>query len=217
MNYKRVYDAIIERAKEENRKKKNGIYYEAHHIVPKCLGGAGSYYKDKSHSNIVLLTGREHFLAHRLLCKMYPKNSKLVYALWSMCNLQKEFRTDYRPSARLYEEIRVKFSKMQENTIRPLEVREKISNTMTGRPAHNKGVKVRKEVLYKWQKPQEKVECPKCGKVGGTHAMKRFHFDKCGLAKTPLKEVQCPYCGKTGKGSMMKRWHFDKCKQNNKN
>lgn len=39
MNYKRIYDSIIENAKLQNRKKKQGIYYEEHHIIPKCLGG----------------------------------------------------------------------------------------------------------------------------------------------------------------------------------
>ena len=42
MDYKKIYFQIIERSKKENRKKFQGIYYESHHIVPKCLGGEGS-------------------------------------------------------------------------------------------------------------------------------------------------------------------------------
>jgi hypothetical protein len=41
MDYNKLYNKIIERAKSENRKKKQGIQYEAHHIIPKCLGGTG--------------------------------------------------------------------------------------------------------------------------------------------------------------------------------
>ena len=42
MDYKKIYDNIIKRSKNEKRKKYNGIYYESHHIIPKCLGGDGN-------------------------------------------------------------------------------------------------------------------------------------------------------------------------------
>lgn len=46
MNYKRIYDDLMEsrlsikeiRAKE----RKQGKYFEAHHIIPECMGGEGS-------------------------------------------------------------------------------------------------------------------------------------------------------------------------------
>ena len=44
---------------------------EVHHIVPKCLGGSNKK------ENLVELTAREHFICHRLLCEIYPKNKKL--------------------------------------------------------------------------------------------------------------------------------------------
>ena len=39
MNYKRIYEELIERSRHENRQKHQGIYYEEHHIIPKCIGG----------------------------------------------------------------------------------------------------------------------------------------------------------------------------------
>lgn len=30
-----------------------------------------------------------------------------------------------------------------------------------------------------FKKPQLKVRCPQCGKLGGEYSMKRWHFDKC--------------------------------------
>lgn len=36
-------------------------------------------------NNIVLLTPREHFIAHLLLVKIYPTEHKLIYALNMMC------------------------------------------------------------------------------------------------------------------------------------
>ncbi len=72
------------RAKEERRFKGQGVYYEAHHIIPKCLGGTGGVYQYRHHPNVVLLTGREHLLAHRLLCNIHPTNIKLKLALRTM-------------------------------------------------------------------------------------------------------------------------------------
>lgn len=83
MNYLSIYDSIINRAQSENRRRKSKIdktyiYYESHHIIPKCLGGTN----DKN--NLVLLTAREHFLAHQLLVKIYPNRYKLIFALRMM-------------------------------------------------------------------------------------------------------------------------------------
>ena len=36
MNYRKVYIDIINKAKKDNRSKKNG-YYEKHHILPKSI------------------------------------------------------------------------------------------------------------------------------------------------------------------------------------
>ena len=58
MNYLKIYENIIEKSKKENRKKENGIYYEKHHIVPKCMGGSDDT------ENLIILTAREHFIAH---------------------------------------------------------------------------------------------------------------------------------------------------------
>lgn len=70
MNYKKIYDQLIAKAQAENRKKlpktdPNYVYYEAHHIVPKCMNGSNDA------SNIVNLTFREHYMAHLLLAKHY--------------------------------------------------------------------------------------------------------------------------------------------------
>lgn len=108
MEYHKVYHAIIEKAKKENRVKGGATYYEAHHILPKCLGGDGTYRQWSTHPNLVLLTAREHFICHRLLCKMYPGNASITAAYWGMCN-QKNARQEQRyvPTARAYEEGRV--------------------------------------------------------------------------------------------------------------
>ena len=103
MNYQKVYNQIVQRAKEEIRcKSKNGKYFEIHHIVPKCLGG------DNSKDNLVLLTAREHFLCHWLLVRIYPENEKLAFAFWNMCNgFSSKNQSRYVITSRVYEEAKL--------------------------------------------------------------------------------------------------------------
>jgi hypothetical protein len=91
MNYKKIYNQIIDRAKNRTL---DG-YGEKHHIVPKCMNGTNHP------DNLVKLTAREHFLAHWLLHEMYPNNADLRYAFWSMCR-NSDNQKRYVPSSRIY-------------------------------------------------------------------------------------------------------------------
>ena len=75
MNYNKLYRRFIE--SRPVRKKVSGNGLERHHILPKCLGGKNTV------DNIVVLTPREHFIAHRLLHKFTTgmARSKMAYAL----------------------------------------------------------------------------------------------------------------------------------------
>jgi len=77
MNYKKIYDNIISKAK--NRVSDVG-YFELHHIIPKCLGGSNDS------DNLVNLTPEEHYVCHQLLVKIYPKNRSIIYAANMMCS-----------------------------------------------------------------------------------------------------------------------------------
>lgn len=75
MDYKKIYDALVEKAKVRGLdKRQHEGYFEIHHILPVCLGGSD----DKS--NLVMFTGREHFIAHLLLWKANPDNVSLMRA-----------------------------------------------------------------------------------------------------------------------------------------
>lgn len=108
MNYQKIYDQIILRAQSESRKKvKDGVYFENHHIIPVCLDGSNK--KD----NLVLLTAREHFVAHKLLVEIYPDNSKLKYALWMLITAKGNNQQRYtRVSSREYSRVKEEFSKI---------------------------------------------------------------------------------------------------------
>lgn len=134
MNYQKVYNQLIERAKSENRvyhksnSKNRIIYYERHHILPLCMGGEGRVSQWKSHSNIALLTGREHFLAHWLLFRINPNNKKIRYAFWIMCNIKRYDKNNkkYTVSSRAYEEAKKMFSDLKVGVKRDKKTIEKI-------------------------------------------------------------------------------------------
>lgn len=78
MDYKLHYDTLVTRA----RGRTLSGYTETHHIVPLCVGGLDVP------DNLVVLTAREHYIAHALLVKIYYNTEhihKLVYAFNFMC------------------------------------------------------------------------------------------------------------------------------------
>lgn len=68
MNYLKIYCNLIRKA--ENRIHPNG-YTEKHHIFPKSIFG--------NNNRIVILTGREHYIAHALLQKICEKRYGLMH------------------------------------------------------------------------------------------------------------------------------------------
>lgn len=85
MNYKTIYFNLISKAKFENRKRyektdSRYIYYEKHHINPKSLGG------EDDKDNLVLLTAKEHYIAHKILIEFTEGLDKrnMVFALHKM-------------------------------------------------------------------------------------------------------------------------------------
>lgn len=133
MDYKKIYNQIIEKAKSEERIKSSNLYYESHHIIPKCIGG------DDSENNLVLLTAKEHFVCHKLLILIYPNQTKLVYALWMMSNGSNTYRRkhlkvssrDYELSRKLYIETH---SEKMKGRIVDEKIGKKISESKKGKP-----------------------------------------------------------------------------------
>jgi hypothetical protein len=90
MDYKVEYKKLILIAKKENRTKNQGIYYEKHHIIPEFMfknrkrkGPSGHMEGDPNNkNNIVLLTFKEHFMAHYYLYKIL-QNSRYEFSAGS--------------------------------------------------------------------------------------------------------------------------------------
>lgn len=127
-------------------------YTEKHHIIPRSLGGSN----DKE--NLVILTAREHFIAHLLLTKCTEGvfKQKMGYALWNMVNRDKGLRTNSKTyktirnvhiamlskknsgsgnpmfGKHLSDETKEKISVKTKGSKRSLETRAKISKANTG-------------------------------------------------------------------------------------
>lgn len=231
MDYLKHYEALIKKA--QNSPLSTAVYYETHHIIPKCLGGSNET------CNLVKLTAKEHFFAHLLLTKIHPEEGKIHTAFWFMCNQRGRGRQVNRvsPSSRQYAAAKKAFIqqvrrektgvknpgqslRMKQNNpnYKPgvkekqslakkgktpsLEVREKISQALTGRV-----------VDWGWRIAKTRIE-----RGLGKEPKTREHKDKIAqaLRGVPKPEYTCPHCNKTGKGaSNMQRWHFENCKYKN--
>jgi hypothetical protein len=124
MNYQKVYNQIIERAK--NRQLEG--YKEKHHIIPKCLGGLDI------DNNLVELTAREHFICHQLLCEIYPKENKLKQALFLMAiGKQKRKNNYYKLSSITYERLKNEYSQKLKGKKRSEETKQNISKSLKGK------------------------------------------------------------------------------------
>lgn len=97
-----MYKKIIANAATQKRKKKDGLYLEDHHILPRCLGGTNHK------NNRVLLTAKEHYIAHHLLWKMYPGNEKIANAFWIFLHPQLNQHRNMSPKITSKEYERVK-------------------------------------------------------------------------------------------------------------
>lgn len=97
MNYQKIYNHLIEK---RLRKPATG-YTERHHILPRALGGTDDP------SNLVVLSGREHWVAHLLLYRIY-KNKQTINACHMMAMRCEERGIPRIKSSRMYESIRRK-------------------------------------------------------------------------------------------------------------
>lgn len=202
MNYQRIYNNIINRAKDRII---TG-YFEIHHIMPKCLGGSDD------ESNLVKLTASEHFICHQLLVKMYPNNHKLIHAARMMCVNNKHQRN--RSNNKFYSWLRERNQKIQKGKLVSKSTRIKMSNA----------VKNKKRISCKY--------CGKTGLVGNinrwhndncklsptpkNHKLTQEHKDKVSKTLQNLKweMLTCPHCNETHKKCVINQYHNERCVKN---
>lgn len=236
LNYSKLYKLIIENAKNQNRVKEDGNYYETHHITPLSSGGLDI------DENKVNLTAREHFICHWILYKINPTKEN-AFSWWMMSNNGgSEFHRERRKqTSRKYEYARKAFSKHIS------EVNKGRKHTETAKKNMSDGCKNRRKRKLT-DEHKEKLSIINKGENNGfygkTHTedvRKRISIaakqrigeksnaygmkhsqetkDKFSIMykgkprQIPHEVIKCPYCDKTGIKPNMKRWHFDNCKE----
>jgi len=157
MNYKKIYDQLVEKCKVRglNKSALEG-YFEKHHIVPKCMGGSDGT------ENFVLFTPREHVIAHRLLWKAFPDNYSLMWAYTRTVNSHKGIL-----NSREVEKAKIAKALYMSNRVVSEETKDKIRNTLLGRKvprevvektrAKNTGKKRTKETSEKISKRRKEI------------------------------------------------------------
>jgi len=126
MNYLKVYCNLIRKA--EKRTPPEG-YIEKHHTFPKSIFG--------KNNRIVVLTAREHYIAHALLEKIcikkyglnHWKTKKMINAFWAMNNQENELQKRYFNS-KLYEGAKLRFNILNKNYRHTEETIKKFSATL---------------------------------------------------------------------------------------
>lgn len=203
------------------------IYTENHHIFPKCKYGNNNF--------VVKLTAGEHFIAHQLLVKMFPKNRKLIYAARMMTI--NDPRSQKRINNKLYGWLKEKYSKMgqsaesnrkrretQRGKKQSEETKRKKSLALMGHPGWNKGVPRSDEVKRKLSEAnkgkkksaehKKKISEAMKGRSRSPHSeeTKRKMGEARKGKRFPQFKITCPYCKTIGGTGNMKRYHFDNCK-----
>lgn len=112
MDYEANYNEYIDYVKTLNREREGETLYEFHHIIPKSLGGGD----DKE--NLVLLTYREHYLAHYLLWKIY-NNKEMMFSFWLMNNTKDKI--NFKINSKIYSKLKSNFIEQQSKKVVCLE------------------------------------------------------------------------------------------------
>ena len=196
-------------------------YTEKHHIIPKSLGG------DNSRENLVRLTAREHFICHRLLCKMTvgPNKRKMLHAVWAF-NRSSKSQLRSKISSRTYDSIRTELAAMLSSARKGIinkgrkqstETRLLKSLAATGVPKSDETCNRMKEA-WKSRPPRSQDHCAALSNALMGHKPSEETIQKMSASKkgiTPvhtLTPFECEHCGKKGIGiGNYKRWHSDNC------
>lgn len=214
MNYEKIYNNIIDRAK--TRKISSEIYCEEHHVIPRCLGGTDEQ------TNLVRLTAREHFVVHQLLAKVH--GGELITAACLMSGKGKYTSKEYswlkQRFSSLMAELQTERMKIPEFRAKVFteERRGKISVALSGKKRteeHTKNhVQSRRDNGTYFMTEENKEKLSKRVSGEGNPMWGKDHTEE---AKEKIREanrqkIECPHCGKTGGVAIMQRWHFDNCK-----
>lgn len=232
MNYRAIYASLVFSARGKHRTKSSEEYFEEHHIFPRSLFPE---YKRNKH-NLVLLTAREHYLAHKLLCRIWP--SRAMYAaIWQMSMRSKKSDSPYKKivSAHEYEHARKLFVaefkanrwvKMDLGEFNKRPDRRARSSEVAKENWNNKAFRDNMQKMVK-EKIWSKVRCTTTGQVFNSiqeakeyFNIKAFHISSvcqgkrkyCGVDPKTGKKLQWEYVGMSERNELYKNRGFTRFK-----
>lgn len=187
MNYQSVYDKLVHNAKSRNQ---TFEYSERHHIVPKSMGGS-----DDS-DNLVVLSGREHFIAHKLLAKIH--GGPMAFSFMMMCNTSVNEHGVTRYYVKSYDyELAKKLYALSRKGV-PMTDEQKLKISLA-----------QKERL---KDPNERKKCSTRKGIPNSKEQRKMISDK--MKGIPKKKTDpCPWCGMICNKATAVRWHYDNCKR----
>jgi hypothetical protein len=140
-HYLNRYEKFCKSLQNLNRIKVSGDKLEKHRILPGCLGG------EYLEHNTVLMTRREHTIAHILLSKAFPENFELGYCAYTMTHSGgTKIQPKYLNSLEYFQRCERKSQIISEsNQRRKVTWGNKISNALTGKKKskeHRENIKI---------------------------------------------------------------------------
>lgn len=203
MNYLGQYNNLIASRKTLLRKKGAGIYYEKHHIIPRWLGGADV--KD----NLILLTAKEHFIAHMLLWKHYrDRSSALAFHRMTKSN---NFAQERKFTASQFEKARIAFVETQSGKNNWTYIN---GSPNKGKPSPNKGKKLGKREWMTGDNNPAKNPTVALKISAALIGIKKSpeHVQKLNNIYYSKPKLTCQHCNKSVDYRNISRWHGDNCK-----
>lgn len=200
---------------------RNLEYSERHHILPESIFKEYKNLK-KYPWNCVVLSYREHLLAHLILkrCFILPEHIKSMCSAYVfMLGGPKRDLSKLGSRSKIYERDRKEWflSKTKHLFRKSKETRRKISESKKGLPGTFLGkthteetkLKLSKAKLGKKTGPRSEETKRKIGEGNRGKIMSEEAKEK--ISKSHNVVYTCPHCLKTG-GRLLLRWHFDHCR-----
>lgn len=188
MNHQRHYNLLI--AKARNRTRPDG-YLEKHHVIPRSHGGSNAKH------NLVLLTAREHFVAHMLLARIYGGG------MWQAAAMMKNARHGVQKrtvNSRLHSIAREEWAKFLRGKPRPVHVAEKVRAAKLGKPLSEETKKKMSLIRKgrpragdptKWKHSEEaKAKMSASNKARINHMTLPKHRERMSGANNPMKKEE---------------------------
>lgn len=145
--YAKWYIQLMRSAEDNNKG-----YTEKHHIFPVSIFGRNKF--------IVRLTGRQHFVAHKILAKIYlyrlGKDSSEYFKMQKACTIMMA-KTDVRKNSRRFEFCRKMAAEASIGRLHTIQSREKM-RLIRFANNHRKGTRRSEETLAKLRKSLANVK-----------------------------------------------------------